>query len=81
VPEPAKAARPNSEKPARRKLPSHEPAGKSPIGGRPDKPAVARPKARPTAAVKPTDSPPAAPPAEGILESDSYLRDNPKVLR
>jgi hypothetical protein len=81
VPEPAKAARPNSEKPARRKLPSQEPAGKSPIGGRPDKPAVARPKARPPAGEKPTDSPPAAPPDEGILESDSYLRDNPKVRR
>lgn len=81
LPAPPDATRKTSASAPRRKISTKEPAGKAMIGGTRDKPGVATPKARPQAGVKPTGSSPATPADEGILESDSYLRDSPKVRR
>jgi hypothetical protein len=81
VPAPAPAARPTGPAAKPRGPKVKEPAGKAAIDAVPGPPSVSRPKPRPSAGVKPTGLP-ATPPAEpGLLESDSYLRDNPRVRR
>lgn len=81
VPAPAGSARSATDSAPQRAPLTKAPVGKSANRGGRDNPADAPRKVRPPAGVKPPDSPPAAPADDEILESDTYLRDNPKVRR
>lgn len=81
VPAPAEAARPTVPATKRRGPQINEPTGKAPIAGGQGLPSAPRPKPRPSVGVKPSGLPSAPPADQGVLESDSYLRDNPRVRR
>lgn len=77
----AEASRATAPASARRGPKDRGPAGKASIGGERNVPGAIRSKARSSAVVKPTGSPPTAPADRGLLESDSYQRGNPRVRR
>lgn len=81
VPTSAEASRPSSPAFFRRGPKYEEPSGRSSIGGERSVPGAVRSKARSSPVAKPTGSPPAGPADRGLLESDSYQRENPRVRR
>ncbi len=81
VPVPSEVSRSTSPSSSRRGPKDQEPSGKAPIGLWRSTPGTVRSKAGSPAVVKPTGLPPGAPADRGLLESDSYQRDNSKVRR